>query len=754
MTDPRIDPLLAALTLDEKLAMVHAADTFRNAGVPRLGIPPLVMSDGPHGVRQEVVPGTFQPLPGADDATTYLPNGITLAASWDPALAVAAGAVLGAETRARGKDVILGPGVNLLRTPLCGRNFEYFGEDPVLAGTIAAGYIRGVQGQGVAACVKHFACNNQELDRTRTDAVVSERALRELYLPAFRAAVRAGVLTVMGAYNRVNGAWATHHPELTRRILKEEWGFAGLVVSDWGSTHAAGEALRDGLDLEMGTNLHDFAGYHFGRELAADLAAGRVDVRWLDEAVRRILGVLIAIGAMDEGRSAGRRGTAAHHAAAQAVAEAGIVVLRHAGGPPVDPARSRTLAVIGANADRLHAGGGGSSGVRAFDEVTPLRGLRERLPGIDVRFARGWPDLPGGVEAIPARLLAAPDSAGIGGWRCEVFANTRYQGEPVRTATVPEPRLARDERPAPGLGALGWSVRWTGELRVPADGAYVFYTTGMDNWQVRIDGAFAANVWGLGAPHTEIIERTFTAGQTVRIEVLLNPKAEHAEMGFAWLPPGAPRTGGGADEAVALAAACDAVVVVGGLDHRQDTEGVDRSGYGLPDGQDAVIARILDARPDATVVLTGGGPSALPWADRVRTLLWAGYGGAAAGTALARILCGDVEPRGRLPFTWWRELADCPAHRHGEHRDGVWHTATTCSSATGAWTGTARPRCSPSATAAVGRRSSTARPPRPAMATGSASAAGSPIRVPGMRSRWSRCTRCHQPGRPPGPRRS
>lgn len=664
------DHLLARLTREEKLGLVHAADTFANAGVARLGIPPLVMSDGPHGVRQECLPGTFQPAPGADDATTYLPNGISLAATWDPALAEAVGAVLGAEARARGKDIILGPGVNLLRTPLCGRNFEYLGEDPLLAGALAAGYIRGVQGAGVAACVKHFACNNQELDRKATDAVVSERALRELYLPAFRAAVRAGVLAVMGAYNRVNGAWATHHPELTRSILKQEWGFTGLVVSDWGSTHAAGAALHDGLDLEMGTNLGDYEAYHFGRALRAELESGTIDPACLDDAVRRILRVQAAIGALGGDRPAGQRGGVAHQAVAETAAEAGVVLLRHAGGPPIDPAAVRSLAVIGANADRRHAAGGGSSGVRSFEEITPLAGLRERLPHATVVAVRGWPDVPAGLEPVPPRLLAVQDSAGIGGWRREVWHNPRFAGEPIAVATVPEPHWDAAAPPLPGLGELGWSVRWSTVITIAADGDHAFVATGKDNWQVVIDGRMAANVWGLEADHTEIIEQRFAAGQRVAVAVQLNPKAPGASIAFGWLPPGAARSGGGVEQALAAARAADAVVVVAGLDHRQDTEGVDRAGYALPDGQDAVIARILAERPDAVVVLTGGAPAALPWAEQARTLLWAGYGGAYAGRAIARILCGDAPPRGRLPFTWWRSLEDCPAHRHGEHRAG------------------------------------------------------------------------------------
>jgi beta-glucosidase len=669
---PRLAALIAQLTLDEKLGLVHAADTFRNAGVARLGIPPLLMSDGPNGVRQEVLPGTFQPVPGADDATTNLPCGLTIAATWDPALAEAAGGVLGAETRARGKDVILAPGVNLLRTPLCGRNFEYLGEDPLLAGAIASGLIRGVQAHGVAACVKHFACNNQELNRSGTDAQVSERALRELYLPAFRAAVRAGVLTVMGAYNRVNGEWATHHSVLTRAILKQEWAFAGLVMSDWNSTHADAEALRNGLDLEMGTNLGRWNEYHFADRLRAAITEGRASMADLDDAVLRILRVMDALGCFaPAGRPTGSRGTAAHRAAVRAVAVAGIVVLRGGDRPPLDPARLRSLAVIGGNADRPHAGGGGSSGVKSFDEITPLRGLRERLPGAAITHVRGWPDLPAGVEPIPVRHLAAVDSAGIGGWRMEVWDNARYQGAPIATATVPQPLLARDARPAPGLGELGWSVRWSAELIVPADGSYTLYVTGMDNFQVVVDGAYVINIWGVDTPQSEQASLDLRAGQRVRLAVQLNPKAPHASLSCAWLPPGAEARGSGAADALAAARAADAVVIVGGLDHRIDTEGVDRAGYGLPDGQDALIAAILAERPDAIVVLAGGGPSALPWVDQARTLLWAGYGGECAGAALAAVLCGDAIPRGRLPFTWWRSLADCPTHRLGQHVAGV-----------------------------------------------------------------------------------
>ncbi len=253
--ETRVDDLLRRLTLEEKISLLHADSKFTTAAIPRLGIPRRWLSDGPHGVREDIGPDSWNPAGRTDDFSTAMPAGICLAATWNPELGYRDGEVIGQEARARGKDIMLGPGVNILRTPLCGRNFEYLGEDPYLAAQMCVGFIRGEQSQDISSCVKHFALNNQESERGTINVTVDERALREIYLPAFKAAVQdAGAWSVMGAYNKFRGQHCCENEYLLNKILKEEWGFNGLVVSDWGGAHNTRECATNGLDLEMGSN--------------------------------------------------------------------------------------------------------------------------------------------------------------------------------------------------------------------------------------------------------------------------------------------------------------------------------------------------------------------------------------------------------------------------------------------------------------------------------------------------------------------
>jgi beta-glucosidase len=388
--DERVEDLLPRLTLDEKLGLVHADSKFCTAGVPRLGIPKMWMSDGPHGVREELSLDSWRPAGRTDDFATWMPASIALASTWNPALAVAYGGVLADEARARNKHIMLGPGVNIQRSPLNGRTFEYLGEDPWLVSRMAVGTIRGMQAGDVAACVKHFAVNNQEVDRGKVNVEVDERALREIYLPAFEAAVReAGAWALMGAYNKFRGQYCCHNATLLNRVLKEEWGFRGLVMSDWGGTHSTAEAVRDGLDLEMGTR-SAYQDYYLARPFRAGIEKGEYPLALLDDKVRRNLRVLFAIKGVD-GRPAGSINTRAHQAAARRVAEEGMVLLKNS--PtllPLDLSTIKRIAVIGDNALRLGALGGQSSGMKAFYEITPLAGLLAYVAGrADVTYSLG-----------------------------------------------------------------------------------------------------------------------------------------------------------------------------------------------------------------------------------------------------------------------------------------------------------------------------------------------------------------------------
>jgi beta-glucosidase len=404
--EARVDAILQKMTLEEKISLCHGDSKFTTNAIPRLGIPRRWMSDGPHGVREDVGPDTWNPAGRTDDFSTYMPVNICLAASWDPALANAYGSTIGEEARARGKHIMLGPGVNIMRTPLNGRNFEYFGEDPWLTSRLAVGYIQGEQSQGVASCVKHFAANNQETARNSVNVEMDERTLREIYLPAFHAAVTEGsVWTVMTAYNKFRDAYCSENEYLNDTILKGEWGFKGLVMSDWAGVHSTDGAVRHGMDLEMGTN-RAYDDFYLAKPFREGVKNGTYPLALLDDKVRRNLRVMIASGALDY-TTKGALNSADHQATARKVAESGMVLLKNENSLlPLQPAKIKTIAVIGDNAIHLHGHGGGSAGIKAFYEVSPLQGLINRVGGnVNLTFSQGYKQ--------PEFRRGAADAAGV-----------------------------------------------------------------------------------------------------------------------------------------------------------------------------------------------------------------------------------------------------------------------------------------------------------------------------------------------------
>ncbi len=405
--DKRVDDLLARMTLEEKLSQIHANSKFTTPAIPRLGIPLRWLSDGPHGVREDIGPDTWKPQNRTDDFATAMPAGIALASSWNPEVAYQVGEAIGQEARARGKDIMLGPGVNILRTPLCGRNFEYMGEDPYLAGRMAVAYIKGEQAQNVASCIKHFAANNEEFQRMSINVEMDERPLREIYLPAFEAAVKeGGVWTVMGAYNKFRGQFASHNDYLLNKILKGEWNFQGLVMSDWAATHDTKEAALNGLDLEMGTD-KPYNEFFLADAYRDGLKDGTYPMSGLDDKVRRNLRVMFATGVFDQ-RPPGSLNTPAHQAVARRAAEEGTVLLKNDKGIlPLDPEKVKSIAIIGENGIRLHAHGGDSSGIKAFYEVSPVEGiLRKAGTKINVTYSAGY-----GKEIGPDAIDRAVEAA-------------------------------------------------------------------------------------------------------------------------------------------------------------------------------------------------------------------------------------------------------------------------------------------------------------------------------------------------------
>ena len=403
----RIDDLLSRLTLEEKVALVHANSHFGVAGVPRLGIAELRMDDGPMGVREEGRSGQSH----LDDFATAMPATLGLAATWNTDLAVAYGTVIGQEAKHRGKNIMLGPSLNIQRTPLCGRNFEYLGEDPFLTSRMAVHYIEGEQAQGVSSCAKHFAANNQEYERNTINVEMDERTLREIYLPAFHAAVQqGGVLNVMAAYNLFRGQHCCENDYLLNRVLKGEWGFQGAVMSDWGGVHHTNLAATNGLDMEMGTSraYHD---YYLADPYLAGLKSGRFPVSALDDKVRRDLYVRFKLNLIHDPSTPvvisvepqGPLSTRAHQETARRVAEESFVLLKNQALLPLEPARIKTIAIIGANAVAQFAHGGGSANVKAPYEITALQGISNRLGGgVKLLYAQGY-NPPGGSGRVDFR---------------------------------------------------------------------------------------------------------------------------------------------------------------------------------------------------------------------------------------------------------------------------------------------------------------------------------------------------------------
>jgi beta-glucosidase len=442
----KINHLVKQMTLEEKVNMIHASSSFTSGGVKRLNIPELTTSDGPHGVRPEH--GRDWDLDNDKlDSGTYLPVGVCLAATWNPQLGYAFGSVLGSEANYRGKDVILGPGINIIRSPLNGRNFEYLSEDPYLVSRMVVGSITGIQDQGISACVKHYAANNQESKRTSIDVQMSERALREIYLPGFKAAIQqAGANTIMGSYNKFRGQWASQNYYLLTQVLKNEWGFKGIVMSDWNAIHNTLQALWSGMDLEMGTDLHmlpnpDYSKFWMGDTVIALVKAGKFPEYLLDEKVKRILYVMYKTKMIDGARKKGEYNTKEHQQVAAKIAEEGIVLLKNQNKLlPLSRAAVKSIAVIGYNAERKQSMGGGSSQVRAFYEVTPLQGLRNIAgSGVNITYAKGYDIRRGGTanrdlvnEAVQAASKADVVIL-VGGWthgyNYSVWRDNAYDAE-------------------------------------------------------------------------------------------------------------------------------------------------------------------------------------------------------------------------------------------------------------------------------------------------------------------------------------
>ena len=564
--EQRIDDALSRMTLDEKIAVIHAQSKFSAPGVKRLGFPDLWTDDGPHGVRPDVLWDEWVQAGQTNDSCVAFPALTCLAATWNPRMARLYGESLGEEALYRNKSVMLGPGVNIYRTPLGGRNFEYMGEDPWLASRMVVPYVRGLQSKGVAACVKHYALNNDEEYRHQVNVIISDRALHEIYLPAFKAAVQEGeAWSIMGAYNLYKDQHNCHNDIMLNKILKQDWGFDGVVISDWGGCHDTDEAVKNGLDLEFGTwtdgltmgKTNAYDSYYLADAYKQGIREGKYTTKELDDKVRRLLRLYYRT-TMKRDKPFGFLCSDSHYQAALEIAQQGIVLLKNdkikklknekVAAPllPIDVTKTKRILVVGENAIKMMTVGGGSSSLKVQKEILPLDGINAQCSMFNVQcdYARG------------------------------------YVGDTIQS--------------------------------------YNGVTVGRSLYETRSQAELTA-------------------------------------------------------EAVEKAREADIVIFIGGLnksDH-QDCEGHDRLSYDLPYAQNEVIEAILKVNPRLVYVNISGNGAALPWLDKVPAVVQAWFIGSEAGEAIASVLFGDVNPSGKLPFTWYASLDQCGAHALNAY-PGVW----------------------------------------------------------------------------------
>lgn len=662
--EKKIDDLISKMTLEEKIHMLSGSTVMSSTGIPRLGIPAFRMSDGPVGAHI--------PPP----STAYA-AGIGLAASWDRDLANSIGTQIGRDARSRGAAFVLGPGVNIYRAPLNGRNFEYFGEDPFLAGEMAVGYIEGMQSQGVSATIKHYAANNSEYFRFTSDSVVSERALREIYLPAFEAAVRkAHVGAMMDSYNLINGEHATQNYHLNVEIAKQQWGFDGVMMSDWTATHDGVAAANAGLDLEM-----PFGWYMNEQTLVPAVKSGKVKESVIDDKIRRILRDGYRFGWMEHDpldESISRYNQQGRQAALQGARE-GLVLLKNAHDLlPLDPAKVKTIAVIGPDAFPGSPTAGGSGQVPTFYTVSALKGISDRLGlNANVLYDQGVSKL--SIMAMRSGFSLAPDKFAPG-LTVETFDNPNFTGKPLATRVEMMANSGQNMLDNPDVGEMMQTItsdqmkafmgaaggpphysRWTGYYFARAAGDFLVFVDNQGKYRLTIDDKAVidhAEIPKFALAQTTV---TLTPGpHKVVLEVLSPPQFGEPQVKIGIAQQGTLVN----QSAIDLAKRADAVIVAVGYDADIETEGADRE-FRLPPGQNELIEKIAAVNPNTIVTVTAGGAvDVTPWIDKVAGLIQNWYPGQEGGTALAEVLFGDADPSGRLPISWDRSLKDNPSYAY------------------------------------------------------------------------------------------
>ena len=668
-----VEQLISSMTMEEKIDLIGGTG-FATRAIPRLGIPPFKMSDGPVGARS--------PAP----STAYA-AGIGLAASWDAALAEDIGKQLGRDARSRGARFLLGPGVNIYRAPMNGRNFEYFGEDPFLGQRIAVGYVKGVQGQNVSATIKHFIGNNAEYARMTSDSVIDERTMREIYLPIFEGAVKeAKVGAVMSSYNLTNGQHMSENGYIVQQVLKKDWGFNGVYMSDWGATHDGLAAATSGLDLEMPT------GQFMNRAtLLPALKDGKITGAVIDDKVRRLLNLAERFSWMSSpvpDLSIPRYNQAGRQAALQGARE-GMVLLKNDGGLlPLDANKVKNIAVIGPNAFPATATAGGSGHVPSFNAVSFLTGISDKLGSrVNVTYAAGLSSLRMLTMLTPFMTAA---SGGRGGVTVDSFDNPKLEGASVATRVEgqfatgspgfggdPEFLQILDTLPPEQMQTVLAGLmnaprerrfeRWTAYYTPTSAGDHTLYIQSSATYRVLVDDKVVIDSAQIPMAAVRQVSLQLDAKSH---KVVLEPVGPSAMGGRGFWRVGLFRDDAVVDANVRkLASEADAVVVAVGFDADSETEGADRE-FRLPPGQDRLIQEVVAANPNTIVVITAGGSvDVTPWVDKVHALITAWYPGQEGGTALAEALLGETNPSGRLPISWDRKLEDSPSSGNYYYND-------------------------------------------------------------------------------------
>ena len=650
-----VDSLLRLMTLDEKLKLIGGTSWYYTNAIDRLDIPRMRMCDGPVGVGG----GSW----GPGKATAY-PAGVLLSATWNRSLARQMGSQIGRDCRARGINIILGPAVNIYRSPLCGRNFEYMGEDPYLAAQTSTNYIIGVQNEGVSATIKHFMGNNSSYDRNHISNDIDERTMNEIYLPAFKSAVQvAGTGCIMSSYNLLNGIYTTHNHDLLTTHLRDRWGYKGILMSDWGSTHDGLQAALAGLDLEMASadNMNPDAMKQF-------LSEGKITQQTIDLKVRHILHTLYRFGfnnqtgsdltiPLDDPQS--------DHTALQ-VAREGIVLLKNQDGIlPIDPQKYRHIVVTGKNASGF-VRGGGSSGVDPLHYVSMRDGIQAIGTQLGIQV-----DYKDQLDFLPQIMYTTPDLA-QNGFRAEYFNNIDFSGPPVATRT--ETKINYNwSGMAPEAGNLStenYSIRWTATMCSPTTTSYQLQLGGDDAYRLYIDDALVIDQWNPSAYHNSTVTRRLTAGQKYKVVVEYYQKGGDARVDFTWKKQNDTK-----DYLAEYLAGADLVVACFGMNSILEGEGHDRP-FNLDAEDQAMLASIQKSGKPVIGFVNGGGSIGMTsWEPQLDGLFWAFYAGQNAGTAAAELLFGLANPSGHLPMTFERRWEENPVYNNYHDPDGDKHVA-------------------------------------------------------------------------------